>query len=144
MTTADVLPALQQGALDAALGAVNIFTNMHYQDAAKFITEANQPIVFLVVEISQKWFNSLPADLQQIVDQEAAAQSVAINPMAIDVFAKVRQGWIDGGGELIHLSPEDRSAMTEILTSVGADVSSKEPQLDSAYRLMKDAAERAR
>jgi TRAP-type C4-dicarboxylate transport system substrate-binding protein len=144
MTTADVLPALQQGTLDAALGAVNIFTNMHYQDAAKFVTETNQSIVFLVIEISQKWFNSLPADLQQIVKQEAAAQSVAINPVAIDVFAKVRQGWIDAGGELVDLSREDQSAMTDILTSVGAEVSGKKPPLNAAYRLVKDAAERTR
>ncbi len=47
---------------------------MHYVDAAKYVTETNQPMIFPVIEISQKWYDSLPPDLQQIVDKDGNAE----------------------------------------------------------------------
>src|SRR5580700_7103711 len=40
MSLGDVLPALQQGAIDGAVASTAVFTAFHYQDAAKYITEA--------------------------------------------------------------------------------------------------------
>ena len=37
MTLADVLPALQQGAIDAALSSLPVYTTMQYQDAARYV-----------------------------------------------------------------------------------------------------------
>ena len=70
MTLGDVLPAIQQGAIDGAVGGIVVFTPMHFQDAAKFVTETGQPTVFVIVEISKKWYDALPADLQKIVGYE--------------------------------------------------------------------------
>ena len=123
MTLAEVLPALQDNALDGAVASIPIFSAMHYQQAAKYVTETGQPATFLVVEISEKWYDSLPADLRQIVDKDAAAQSVAINPQAIEINEQARKAWVASGGELISLPPDEQSAMLKILASVGADVS---------------------
>src|SRR5215468_10977009 len=43
MTLADVLPALQQGAIDGALGAIVVWTTMQYQDATKYVVVNEQP-----------------------------------------------------------------------------------------------------
>jgi TRAP-type transport system periplasmic protein len=43
MSLGDVLTALQQGAVDGSLSNITVFTPLHYQDAAKYITEINQP-----------------------------------------------------------------------------------------------------
>jgi TRAP-type transport system periplasmic protein len=144
MTLGDVLPAIQQGAIDGALAALTVFTPMGYQDAAKYVTETGQPSIFIIVEISRKWYDALPEDLRQIVDRDAAGESVAINPWAIDLNAKVRQGWLDKGGELISLPPDEQSAMMETLASVGEDVSKSKAELSAAYRLVTDAAKRTR
>ena len=56
MTLGDVLPALQQGAIDGAVAGVGPFVHLHFGDAAKYITETNQPAIFLVLEVSQKWY----------------------------------------------------------------------------------------
>src|ERR1700730_95954 len=100
MTLGDVLPAIQQGAIDGALAAFTVFTPMGYQDAAKYVTETGQPSIFIIVEVSKKWYDTLPQDLQQIVDRAAAQETVAINPWAIDLNARVRKGWLDKGGEV--------------------------------------------
>ena len=55
MTLADVLPALQQGAIDGAVAGIGVFVNVHFHDAAKYVTETNKPAIFVVLEISQKW-----------------------------------------------------------------------------------------
>src|SRR5579863_7139544 len=101
MTLGDVLPALQQGAIDGAIAGITVFAAFHYQDAARYVTEINQPQIFLMLEISQKWYDSLPPDLQKIVDQDGAKETRAINPSALDLFNKARQAWTAKGGELI-------------------------------------------
>jgi TRAP-type C4-dicarboxylate transport system substrate-binding protein len=144
MTLGDVLPAIQQGAIDGAIAAVAVFTTMQFQDAAKYVTETGQPAIFLITEISQKWYDSLPKDLQKIVDSDAAKESVAIVPWAIDFNAKARKVWTDRGGELISLKPDEQSAMMESLASVGEDVSKANANVRAAYQVVTDAAKRAR
>ena len=53
MTLGDVLPALQQGAIDGAVAGVGPFVHLHFGDAAKYITETNQPAIFLVLEVAK-------------------------------------------------------------------------------------------
>ncbi len=144
MTLGDVLPAIQQGAIDGALAALTVFTPMQYQDAAKYVTETGQPSIFIVIELSRKWYETLPTDLQQIVDRDAAKVSIAINPFAIDFNARVRQGWLDKGGELISLPPDEQSAMMETLASVGEDVAKSKPDLNAGYQVVVEAASRTR
>ena len=144
MTLGDVLPALQQGAIDGAVAGVGPFVHLHFGDAAKYITETNQPAIFLVLEVSQKWYDSLPKDLQEIVDRDGAAVSVALDPVARAMYAEQRSAWVKGGGELISLPHDEQSAMMATLASVGADVAKPKPALREAYQIVTDAALRTR
>jgi TRAP-type C4-dicarboxylate transport system substrate-binding protein len=104
----------------------------------------NQPAIFLVAEVNRKWFDSLPKDLQDIVDKEGMAQAVAINPTSIDMRQKSEASWKATGGELINLPPDEQTSMMQTLSSVGADVSQSKPQLAEAYKILTDAAQRTR
>ncbi|MFZ0777882.1 MAG: TRAP transporter substrate-binding protein DctP, partial [Xanthobacteraceae bacterium] len=138
----DVLPALQQGAIDGAVAGITVFSAFHYQDAAKYVTEINQPQIFLMLEISQKWYDSLPPDLQKIVDQDGAKETRAINPAALDLFNKARQAWTEKGGELISLPADEQAKMMHTLSSVGDDVSKAKPGVREAYEIVTAAAKR--
>jgi TRAP-type transport system periplasmic protein len=142
MSLGDVLPALQQGAIDGAVAGVQVFTGMHFFDASKYITMTHQPAIFIIVELNQKWYDSLPADLQQIVDRDAAEQSVAINPQAVEIVKRALKGWTDHGGELIDLPNAEQEQMLKTVSSVGEDVSKANPQLHAAYELVTEAAQR--
>jgi TRAP-type transport system periplasmic protein len=144
MTLGEVLPALQDNALDGSISAFNVFTTMHYVGAAKYVTEIGQPPIFTMIEISKQWYDSLPADLQQILDKDAAAESIAINPWIADFNAKSRKDWVASGGEVISLPPDEQSAMLTILSNVGDQVSNGKPQLSAAYQTVVEAARRAR
>ncbi len=142
MSLGDVLPALQQGAIDGAVASTAIFTAFHYQDAAKYVTDTGQPAIFAVVEVSKKWYDALPPDLQQIIDQTAVKESVAINPQAAEITENSRKVWTDTGGELISLPPEEQASLLKLLSSVGADVSKEKPRLADAYKIVSEAAAR--
>jgi TRAP-type C4-dicarboxylate transport system substrate-binding protein len=144
MTLADVLPALQDNALDGAIASVAIFNAMHYQGVAKYVTETGQPATFIIVEISEKWYESLPVDLQQIVDKDAAAEAVTISPQAIKINDQARKAWTDAGGELISLPPDEQASMLKILANVGDEVSNAKPQIGAAYQIVTEAAQRLR
>jgi TRAP-type C4-dicarboxylate transport system substrate-binding protein len=144
MTLGDVLPALQQGAIDGAVAGIGPFVHLHFGDAAKYVTETNQSAIFLMLEVSQKWYDSLPKDLQEIVDRDGAAVSVAINPAALAMYAEQRKAWVNDGGELISLPRDEQSAMMATLASVGADVAKAKPAVREAYQIVTDAAQRTR
>jgi hypothetical protein len=50
-----------------------------------------QPAIFGIVEVSKKWYDLLPADLQQIVDNDAASESMAIYPQTIEINDRARK-----------------------------------------------------
>src|SRR5580698_9699053 len=140
MTLAEVLPALQDNSIDGAIASVSNDNTMQYVNAAKYVTEIGQPVIFGIVEISRKWYDALPVDLQQIVDKDAASQSVAINPQAVTINENARKAWVDSGGELISLPADDQASMLKILASVGDEVSNAKPQLGAAYKIVTEAA----
>jgi TRAP-type transport system periplasmic protein len=142
MTLGDVVPAMQQGAIDGAIGGIVVFTPLHFRDAAQYVTETGQPAVYVIAEINKTWYESLPPDLQKIVDDDAAAQQTAIAPIASDIVEKARKGWTDQGGELISLPPDEQAAMMKTFATAVADVTKPKPALDEAYKTVFDAAQR--
>jgi TRAP-type C4-dicarboxylate transport system substrate-binding protein len=143
MSLGDVLPALQQGAIDGAVAGIQVFTGMQFFDASKYITITHQPAIFLIVEVSRHWYESLPPDLQEIVSRDAAEQAVAINPQAIAIIKEAVKGWQAHGGELISLPADEQTEMLKTLASVGTDVSAKNPMLAAAFETVTAAAQRA-
>jgi TRAP-type C4-dicarboxylate transport system substrate-binding protein len=144
MTLGDVLPAIQQGAIDGAVTGMGPVAHMHFIDAAKSVTLTNQPAIFIIVEINRKWYESLPQDLQQIVDKDAAAQSVAINAVAIDIRKNSEASYTSSGGELIKLPADEQATLLKTLTGVGEEVSQTKPELAAAYKIVTEAAQRTR
>ena len=144
MTLGDVLPAIQQGAIDGAVTGIGPVANFHMVDAAKFVTQTGQPAIFLIAVVNNKWFEALPKDLQEILEKDAAAQSLAINSYAVEQVRESEASFTSKGGELITLPPAEHDQMLKAIVSVGPDVSSKNPALAAAYKIVADAAARTR
>jgi TRAP-type C4-dicarboxylate transport system substrate-binding protein len=143
MTLGDVLPAIQQGTIDGAITGMGPVSHMHFVDAAKYVTMTNQPAIFLIVEINQKWYDSLPKDLQQIIERDALQEAAAIRPIAADFRGKSEAAYAASGGEEIMLPADEQASFLKTISSVGADVSKSNPQLAAAYKIVTDAAARA-
>jgi TRAP-type C4-dicarboxylate transport system substrate-binding protein len=142
MTLGDVLPALQQGAIDGALGTMAIYVTMHYQDASKYIVETGQPWVNEIVVMNRKWLESLPADLQKVVRDDALTVSSGIVPFVDDFYAAQRKAWTAAGGELISLPADELAALNAKIASIGDDLSKDNPELNAAAKVVVESAAR--
>jgi TRAP-type C4-dicarboxylate transport system substrate-binding protein len=142
MTLGDVLPALQQGAIDGALATITVFTTFQYVDVAKYVIETDQPYLNSLVVMSTKWLATLPPDLQKIVRDDAAKVSKEIVPFVKEFFAKQRDVWKSKGGVLISLPASEQAAMVAKVASVGEDLSKGNAELNKAVRLVAESAKR--
>ncbi len=144
LTLGDVLPALQQGTIDGAVSALKNFTTMHFGDASKYVTEIGQPMIFTVIEVNRKWYESLPPDLQQVIDKDGDRESIAIAPAVLDLANGARKDWVDGGGELIKLPPDEQASMLKTLVAAGKEVASAKPPVAAAFQAVTEAAQRTK
>jgi TRAP-type transport system periplasmic protein len=142
MSLGDVLPAIQQGAIDGALTSITVDTTLHYVDAAKYVTEIGQPWINSIAVLNRKWLESLPADLQKIARDDATAVSTQIVPFVNDFFAAQRKVWTDSGGELISLPAAEQQAMVAQISSVANDLSASNPELNAAVKIVFESAAR--
>jgi TRAP-type transport system periplasmic protein len=142
MTLADVLPALQQGAIDATLATITVYTTMQYQDATKYVVESDQPYLNSIIVMSKKWLSSLPPDLQKIVQDDAQKVSQDVVPFINEFFAKQRSVWKEKGGELISFPAAEEAAFVEKISSIGDDLSKSKPELNKAVKIVFESAKR--
>jgi TRAP-type C4-dicarboxylate transport system substrate-binding protein len=143
LTLGDVLPALQQGTLDGALGALPVFSALQYQGTAKYMTETGQAYIFSIAMLSKRWFDGLSPELQGIVmatSKQAAAEAI---PWSLDFLVEQRKVWADKGGEVIALSAADRTEMMAKLASVGDDIVKAKPELKPLWDQMVATAKRS-
>src|SRR5580698_10300508 len=134
MTLADVLPGLQQGAIDGSLTTITQYTTLHFIDAAKYVTETGQPYVSSISVISKKWLDSLPPDLQKIVRDDAMKVSVDILPFVDQFFDDQIKVWKDSGGVIESLPAADQDAMVKKISTIGEDMSANKPDLAAAVK----------
>jgi TRAP-type transport system periplasmic protein len=144
MTLGDVLPAIQQGAIDGALGAIIVWTTMQYQDAAKYVLVNEQPYLNSIIVMSRKWLFGLPPDLQKIVLDAATRTSRNIVPFVKEWVAKQYDIWKTRGGVLIRLPPDEQAAMMAKISTIGEDLSKDKPELNAAVKLVFETAQRAK
>src|SRR5271169_5116449 len=143
MSPGDVMTALQQGSLDASVAGVELLSGLHFYDAAKYITMTNHAAIFYLVELSKKWFDTLPPDLQQIVEKDAASTVTSFQSRAIEIDNTAAKTWTGAGGEFVNLPADEQAELLKMLSSVGADISKEKPALAEAYKIVSDAAQRS-
>ena len=127
MSLGDVLPALQQGAIDGALTPLNVFTTMHFQDAAKYVMETGQPHVNPMLVMNAKWVDALPPDLQKTVRDDSAEVSKEIVLFARDFWEAQRKVWVDSGGELTTLPADEQAVFFAKTKNIGDELSKNCP-----------------
>ncbi|MGP0092987.1 MAG: TRAP transporter substrate-binding protein [Xanthobacteraceae bacterium] len=142
MSLGDVLPALQQGTIDGALGNLGIFTAFKYYDTAKYMNETGHAFVFVLAVVSKRWLETLPADLQATVLAAAQESGTEANPWVVDFMAHQRRTWVEKGGELDVLAPADKTEMMAKISTVGDEIVNSKPQLKPLWDLLRATVQR--
>jgi len=143
MTLADVLPGLQQGTIDGTLTTMTIYTTMKYYDAGKFVINTDQPFVNSIGMMSKKWMDTLPPDLQKVVNDAGAKVTAEITPYVKEFFAEQTKIFTTtGGGTISNLPKAEHDAMIAKVSSIGDDLSKSKPALNEAVKALFASAAR--
>jgi TRAP-type C4-dicarboxylate transport system substrate-binding protein len=144
MSLGDVLPALQQGTIDGALGALQVFTAFRYYDTAKYLNETGHSFVFSLAAMSKRWFDTLPPDLQEMVLATAREAATEVNPWELDFLARQRKTWVEKGGVLDAFSPADKAELLAKTGGIGDDIVKTKPELQPLWAELQAAVKRTR
>ena len=129
LSLGDVLPALQQGAVDGAYGAVSVFNALKYFDAAKYMLETRQAYFYSVAMLSKKWLDKLPPDLQSQVLLTSKQVASEVIPWTVDFLDQQRKAWVANGGEMIYLPDSEFKELMQKTRPVGDDLVKERPDL---------------
>ena len=140
----EVMPALQNGAIDGLLAASTVYTAFKYYDAAKALTYLPAWDVITTVIVNKNWLASLPADLVRIVMEEAQkAEGIAADWGMADV-ERSKKIWTDNGGENISFSAAEQKKFLSVLADVNVPLLNAKPRLKTEYETLLAAAKKLR
>ncbi|MGI8650108.1 MAG: DctP family TRAP transporter solute-binding subunit [Rubrobacter sp.] len=122
---AEVYNALQQGVID---GQENPYSNIESQNmhtVQDYITVSNHGYIGYVLTINEEFYQSLPDDLKQVVDESAEEASAYNREIAEEVNDEALQVIEEEGStEIIELTDEERQAFKdEVAPSVWEEYS---------------------
>ncbi len=123
MPLGEVLPALQQGALDGVESALTVFTAFKYYDVVKYHTNTDHYIVTSMNMVSKKWFDALPADWQRAVVEEARADHAGLLAWTKEFYNAGARLWKEKTTDgFIELTPVQRAAFRSRMQGVDEKV----------------------
>lgn len=118
----ELYSALQQGTVDAAESPLALMYAQKYQEVQKYLTLSGHLYSPWPVIVNQKFFDGLPADLQQVV-QEAVDEARTYNrQLSADDEAKSLQLLEEGGMEYVELSAEAKEQFKKAMEVVYPEI----------------------
>jgi TRAP-type C4-dicarboxylate transport system substrate-binding protein len=144
MSLEEVLPALQQGTIDASKSGMTVFTTFKYQASARYVIRTNETMICTPVIASKLWFDKLPGDVQQAVLAAARIADEKAQDFSTGFNENAYVEWEKGGGVLIRLSAAERADMMKRLRGVGTAALKDDPASQATFEVMRRVAERVR
>lgn len=142
MPLGEVLPALQQGALDSVMSCIPVFVALRYYDAAKYLVETNHGLIAGATMISKVWFDKLPPDLQDVIVKAGQKASNDVYQFSVDDVNRGRDAWIKAGGTVTRLEPAEQEQLMKAMAEVGMQETQETPQEKAMYELLRKVAAR--
>ena len=133
MGLGEMITSLQNGVIDGTMSGISIYVNFNLQNVSKTITETNDTLLVSFGALSKPWLDTLPADLRKtVVDEARGLQAWAIK-QADEEKVALRAKWIERGGEIVTLPPEDMVELQKRLKPIGAEITKSDPNLKAFY-----------
>ena len=125
----EVFTAIQQGTVDGAENALATIGANHWDEAGiKYVWATNQIYGFMGYFANQKWFESLPAEYQDIVMEEFAAAAFT----SYEDTWEMDQQYIDAQDPfIVHVPTDDE--LTELKAMTAGIVDEKMPSIVDFY-----------
>jgi TRAP-type C4-dicarboxylate transport system substrate-binding protein len=144
MPLGEVLPALQNRAIDGSIASATVFTAFKYYDVAKALTYL--PGSFLIVGglVNREYMKSLGPELEAIVRDEAIKAQLGVTKWANEDVERAMQTWQKNGGEIIKLPPAEAKLYLQDVASVLPSILDKSQQMKDDYEAFLAAGKKYR
>jgi TRAP-type transport system periplasmic protein len=141
MPLPEVLPALQQGTIDAVSSGLSIFTSLRYYDAAPHVVEGKLWGIMTTVLMSKSWLSELPADLQKIVLDTASGIEAENHAWNVVNLKNAREVWTKNGGTFSMLPAAEQADAQKRVAEATVKVLAKYPAVKTIYDQVKAIAD---
>jgi len=122
-----VLPALQQGAIDGVVITIGVATSFKYNSVARYFYDMHLTHSVNIVAISGSWFSKLPPDEQTIINNDGPKIAHGMIGWTMTYLEQQKREWVAGGGTIIPITAPDQAALLATVRPVGEDITSKDP-----------------
>ena len=144
MPYTEVLPALQQGTIDACRSAIIVMGGSKFFTVTKFITVIESGMIPSAVLLSEAWLKKLSAEQRKFVETTVGGMGQWATDTAKEFGKKAEQLWKDNGAEVIRLSDADQKKFMDTVRPLGDEFLGSNPETKEMYALLKAAVERTR
>jgi len=132
----EVVPALQSGNIDGMLAGMPILVAFKYYDIAKPVTDLQFSMIVSVNIVNEAWFQSQSPEVQAAIREAGRAAEEKVLQWGIDNVARTNAVWLEKGGEIYELSPEDQARMTEVFKTVSDRILSADAEVAGEYETL--------
>jgi TRAP-type C4-dicarboxylate transport system substrate-binding protein len=140
MSLPEVLPALQQGAIDGVSSVMGVFVAFKYYDAAPYFLDSHLWALIPVALLSKAWHSKLPPDLQKAVIDVGASIGPEVNKWQIERIAADHAAWKEKGGKSVTLSAAEQVDAEKRVSAAIEPVLDKSAPLKEFYGKIKAGA----
>ncbi len=144
MSLGEVLPAMQNGTIDGALGGNTIFTSLKFYDVTKNLTFLPSTHIAVVAIINSQFLKTIGPELSKVVKDAALKADEHIYTWAAQDSEKARKIWEEHGGKSLKLDDADAKQFVKDASASAEAVFSGHPQLQADYKVFKAVAEKYR
>ncbi|WP_198133757.1 TRAP transporter substrate-binding protein [Roseobacter sp. GAI101] len=140
----EVLPSMQTGQIDASSANMAVLNAFQFQDVATEATYLPGNFTIIGGLISRDFLAMIGPENEAIVRQEAAEALSAFEGYVQNGPAALEAMWEGNGGTIRHLAEDQAEAYFSTVRPVIEAVVADDPQMEEAYRILVEAADRNR
>jgi TRAP-type C4-dicarboxylate transport system substrate-binding protein len=144
MSLGEVLPSMQNGTIDGALGGNTIFTHLKYYDVTKSMTYLPSTHIAVVAIINSQFLKTIGPELSSVVKQAALAADQHIYQWAPQDADNARKIWEQHGGHSLSLKAPDAAKYLKDAAASAEAVFSSNPAVEKDYKVFQQVAEKYR
>ena len=140
MPLSEVVPALDQGAIDGTISGISVFVAFKMNDLIKTITITNDTYINSIAVVSKAWLDTLPPDLQKMVIDTAVPVQAKTQSWEFDFNKKLEGDWAALGGNVHRFSADDQAKLKTLLAPVADEATKAQPAVHDMLEMVRAAA----
>jgi C4-dicarboxylate-binding protein DctP len=144
MAPSEMMPAMQNRAIDGFLTGFPILTAFKYYDVAKDATHLPGSYLMLTGLMNRNFLKSLGPQLEGVVREEVRKAETLYTTFGVEDVGRIRATWEKNGGRFIEMSPAESKRYIQEVTAALPPILAAEPQLKDDYEALAAAARRHR